>query len=135
MEGIASDGKVIGSDWYGPGYEWTPWVWNAPYTALGSSPGLLRTHPYASFEGISPNTNVTVGTARFHPDSPTLPDQALFWKGSGDVLALPRVAAGKETSAVTASDDDRAGGSGVNAKGVRKAVVWICASKQAYLPK
>lgn len=135
VEGIASDGRVVGSDWYGPGYDWKPWVWNPPHTEPGSSPGLLRTHPYASFEGISPTTNVTVGVARFHPDSPTLPDQAVLWKGSGDVLALPRLAANKETSAAAVSDDDRVGGAAVNASGKTRAVVWTCASKQAYLPQ
>jgi hypothetical protein len=78
---------------------------------------------------------VTVGVARFHPDSPTLPDQAVLWKGSGDVLALPRLAANKETSAAAVSDDDRVGGAAVNASGKTRAVVWTCASKQAYLPQ
>ncbi|MBT2406468.1 MULTISPECIES: hypothetical protein [unclassified Streptomyces] len=59
----------------------------------------------------------------------------MFWKGSGDVLALPRLAANKATSAAAVSDDDRVGGSAVNAKGKTRAVVWKCASKQAYLPQ
>ncbi|MFD9355085.1 hypothetical protein [Streptomyces sp. NPDC060031] len=136
VTGIATDGTIVGSDWYGPGYEWTPWVWTAPYGAPGSSPGRLSTHPFASLDGISPSTGAAVGSARFHPEDAGInaADQAVLWPGSGPVLALPRLAAGQAASAVAVSDDDRAAGSAVNASGKTRAVVWKCASRQAYLP-
>jgi uncharacterized membrane protein len=135
VEGISSDGTVVGSYWYGPGYQWKPWVWTAPYDTSGTSPAPLKGFPYTSFEGISANTHVSVGIARFHPDEPAQPDQAVLWKGSGDILALPRLAAGKATAAAAVNDEDRVGGSAVNATGKTRAVVWTCASKQAYLPQ
>ncbi|MFJ6793472.1 hypothetical protein [Streptomyces sp. NPDC091268] len=138
VTGISTAGTVVGSDWYGPGYEWTPWVWTAPYDAPGASrsPGRLGTHPYASLEAIAPGTDTAVGTARFHPDDtgPGKADQAVLWPGSGPLLALPRLAAGQASAAVAVSDDDRAAGSAVNASGKTRAVVWKCASHQAYLP-
>ncbi|MFG2713099.1 hypothetical protein ACGFX2_21445 [Streptomyces goshikiensis] len=133
VTGVSDDGTVVGSDWYGPGYQWTAWVWAAPYGTPGSSPGRLSTHPSAGFEGISPTTRTAVGSARFHPEDGGA-DQAVLWPGSGPVLALPRLAAGKTAEAVAVSDDDRAGGSAVNASGKNRAVVWKCASRQAYLP-
>ncbi|MCB5164220.1 hypothetical protein LG634_05130 [Streptomyces bambusae] len=57
-----------------------------------------------------------------------------YWPGSGPMLGLPRPAATGASGAEAVSDSDRVGGYAVNAKGVRKAVVWTCASKQAYLP-
>ncbi|MBT2441785.1 hypothetical protein J7E93_17025 [Streptomyces sp. ISL-36] len=135
VAGIAADGTIVGSDWYGPGYEWTPWVWSAPLGTPGSSPGRLSTHPYASLDGVSPTTGVAVGAARSHPDDAgNGADQAVLWPGSGPMLALPRLAAGQASEAVAVSDDDRAGGSAVNASGATRAVVWTCASRQAYLP-
>ncbi|MGW0391235.1 hypothetical protein ACWDYJ_10085 [Streptomyces sp. NPDC003042] len=132
---IAADGTIVGSDWYGPGYQWTPWVWTSPPGTPGTSPGRLSTHPYASLDGISPSTGVAVGTARFHPeDAANGADQAVLWPGSGPLLALPRLSAGKATEAVAMSDDDRAAGSAVTASGQTRAVVWKCASRQAHLP-
>ncbi|WP_189600706.1 hypothetical protein [Streptomyces lateritius] len=135
VAGIAADGTIVGSDWYGPGHEWTPWVWTAPYGTPGLSPGRLSTHPYASLDGVSPTTGVAVGTARFHPEEAVNgADQAVLWPGSGPVLALPGLAEGKASEAVAASDDDRAAGSAVNASGQTRAVVWKCATRQTYLP-
>ncbi|MEV6957075.1 hypothetical protein [Streptomyces sp. NPDC051183] len=137
VTGVAADGTVVGSDWYGPGYEWTAWVWTAPYGPSGSSsPGRLSTHPYTSLDGISPSTRAAVGTARFHPEDAGVnaADQAVLWPGAGPVLALPRLAAGKASAAVASADDDRVAGSAVNASGQTRAVVWKCASRQAYLP-
>lgn len=94
----------------------------------------LSSHPYATFEAISPTTNLTVGTAKFHPDEMTLPDQALLRSGSGPVKALPRLAAGGASMADAVSDADRVGGAAVNAKGKLKPVIWTCATKQAYNP-
>ncbi|MEV8535594.1 hypothetical protein [Streptomyces sp. NPDC051211] len=131
---LAEDGTFVGSDWFGFGYEWKSWVWNAPYGSPGSSPGGLSTHPSASLEAISPATGMVVGTARKHPDDSAPSEQAILWPGSGPVLALPRLAAGQPSEAVAVTDDDRAGGSAVNASGKTRAVVWKCASRQAYLP-
>ncbi|MET9378245.1 hypothetical protein ABZX98_29630 [Streptomyces sp. NPDC002992] len=135
VAGIAADGTIVGSDWYGPGYAWTPWVWTTPYGTAGASPGRLSTHPYASLDGVSPTTGVAVGTARFHPEEAASgADQAVLWPGSGPVLALPRLADGMASEAVAVSDDDRAAGSAVNASGQTRAVIWKCATRQAYAP-
>lgn len=98
-------------------------------------PGVLNTHPYGTFEAISPTTKVTVGTAKFHPEEQTLPDQAQLWPGTGPVLALPRLAANQASAAESVSDDGRVGGAAVNAKGKLKPVIWTCATRQAYLPQ
>ncbi|MFE2148939.1 hypothetical protein ACFXAO_02745 [Streptomyces lavendulae] len=135
VQGLDESGRVVGYDWYGPGYAYKPWTWTPPYTAPGTSPGLLNPFPYGTFEAISPTTNVSVGTAKFHPDEPTQADQAQLWPGSGPLLALPRLAADKASMAKSVSDDGRVGGAAVNAKGKLKPVIWTCATKQAYLPK
>ncbi|MCY0922446.1 hypothetical protein OS965_30525 [Streptomyces sp. H27-G5] len=77
---------------------------------------------------------MSVGTAKFHPESMTLQDQAQWWPGSGPVLALPRLAKDAPSTADAVTDDDRLGGAAVNAKGKLKPVIWTCASKQAYAP-
>ncbi|QES46855.1 hypothetical protein DEJ50_02265 [Streptomyces venezuelae] len=131
---IAADGTVVGSDWFGFGYEWRPRVWAAADGGVGSSPAPLSTHSSTSLDGISPTTGVVAGTARVHIDDLQLTEQAVLWPGSGPVLALPRLAAGKASEGVAVSDDDRVGGSAVNANGKTRAVIWKCASAQAYTP-
>ncbi|WP_330261251.1 hypothetical protein [Streptomyces sp. NBC_00539] len=126
--------RIVGYDWQGPWHEYTPWVWTPPHTAPGATPGVLSTHPYGTFEAISATTGVSVGTAKFHPEQPILPDQAQLWPGSGPVKALPRLAAGGASMADAVSDDGRVGGAAVNASGGLKPVVWTCATKQAYDP-
>ncbi|MFE9629958.1 hypothetical protein [Streptomyces sp. NPDC006463] len=135
VQDLDESGHVVGYDWYGPGYQYKPWTWTPPYTAAGTSPGVLNTHPYGTFEAISPTTEVTVGTAKFHPEEQTLPDQAQLWPGTGPVLALPRLAANQASAAESVADDGRVGGAAVNAKGELKPVIWTCATKQAYLPQ
>ncbi|MFJ5546558.1 hypothetical protein [Streptomyces sp. NPDC093225] len=134
VQDIDESGRVVGHWFHGPWYEYRPMVWDAPYEEPGGSPGLLGSFPYGTFEAISRTTDVAVGTAKYHPDNPTLPDQAQLWTGSGPVRALPRLAPGGASAAEAVTDDDRAGGSAVDAKGVRQSVVWTCATKQAYLP-
>ncbi|MGW6982705.1 hypothetical protein ACWGE1_25250 [Streptomyces sp. NPDC054932] len=134
VQDIDESGRVVGYDWSGPWYEYAPRVWEPPLTGNPVSPTVLSTHPYATFEAISATTNLTVGTAKFHPDMLTLPDQALLRSGSGPVKALPRLAAGGASMAEAVSDTDRVGGSAVNAKGKLKPVIWTCATKQAYNP-
>lgn len=134
VQDLDESGRIVGYDWSGPWHEYRTWVWEPPIGGPGTSPGGLSSHPYATFEAISPNTNVTVGTAKFHPDEMTLPDQALLRAGSGPVKALPRLAAGGASMADAVSDSDRVGGAAVNAKGRLKPVIWTCATKQAYNP-
>ncbi|MBP2348424.1 MULTISPECIES: hypothetical protein [Streptomyces] len=134
VQDLDESGRIVGYDWSGPWHEYRTWVWEPPVGGPGTSPGGLSSHPYATFEAISPNTNVTVGTAKFHPDEMTLPDQALLRAGSGPVKALPRLAAGGASMADAVSDSDRVGGAAVNAKGKLKPVIWTCATKQAYNP-
>ncbi|MFE9463015.1 hypothetical protein ACFYNW_04960 [Streptomyces virginiae] len=134
VQDLDESGRIVGYDWAGPWHEYRTWVWEPPLTGPGTSPGGLSSHPYATFEAISPTTNVSVGTAKFHPDEMTLPDQALLRAGSGPVKALPRLAAGGASMADAVSDDDRVGGAAVNAKGRLKPVIWTCAPQQAYNP-
>ncbi|THA57487.1 hypothetical protein [Streptomyces sp. A1136] len=126
--------RIVGYDWSGPWHEYTPWVWTPPHTGPGTSPGTLSTHPYGTFEAISPTTGLSVGTAKFHPEEMTLPDQAQVWPGSGPVMALPRLAPGKASMADAVSDDGRVGWAAVNGAGKLRPVVWTCAIKQAYHP-
>ncbi|WKV70331.1 hypothetical protein AW27_001645 [Streptomyces sp. PCS3-D2] len=134
VQDLDESGRVVGYDWAGPWHEYRTWVWEPPLGSPGSTPGGLSSHPYATFEAISPTTNVSVGTAKFHPDAMTLPDQALLRSGSGPVKALPRLAAGGASMAEAVSDTDLVGGAAVNAKGKLKPVIWTCATKQAYNP-
>ncbi|MFJ7775771.1 hypothetical protein [Streptomyces yangpuensis] len=134
VQDLDESGRIVGYDWSGPWYEYRTWVWEPPLDGPGTSPGGLSSHPYATFEAISPTTNLSVGTAKFHPDEMTLPDQALLRAGSGPVKALPRLAAGQASMADAVSDTDRVGGAAVNAKGKLKPVIWTCATKQAYNP-
>ncbi|MGW7333844.1 hypothetical protein ACWGIU_35630 [Streptomyces sp. NPDC054840] len=134
VQDLDASRRIVGYDWAGPWHEYTPVVWEPPLSGPVTSPGGLSSHPYATFEAISPTTNVTVGTAKFHPDEMTLPDQALLRAGSGPVKALPRLAAGGASMADAVSDADRVGGAAVNTKGRLKPVIWTCATKQAYNP-
>ncbi|MFD4919642.1 hypothetical protein ACFWNR_41380 [Streptomyces virginiae] len=134
VQDIDESRRVVGYDWAGPWHEYTPVIWEPPLTGPVTSPGGLSSHPYATFEAISAHTNLTVGTAKFHPEQLTLPDQALLRSGSGPVKALPRLAAGGASMADAVSDTDRVGGAAVNAKGKLKPVIWTCATKQAYNP-
>ncbi|WP_052680540.1 hypothetical protein [Streptomyces sp. NRRL F-4428] len=134
VQDLDESGRVVGYDWAGPWHEYQTWVWEPSLAGLGTSPGGLSTHPYATFEAISPTTNVSVGTAKHHPEQLTLPDQALLRAGSGPVKALPRLAAGGASMADAVSDGDRVGGAAVDAKGRLKPVIWTCATKQAYNP-
>ncbi|WP_053702699.1 hypothetical protein [Streptomyces sp. WM6368] len=134
VQDLDESGRIVGYDWSGPWHEYRTWVWEPPVGGSGASPGGLGSHPYATFEAISATTNLAVGTAKFHPDEMTVPDQALLRAGSGPVKALPRLAAGGASMADAASDADRVGGAAVNAKGKLKPVIWTCATKQAYNP-
>ncbi|RPF44074.1 hypothetical protein EDD96_0591 [Streptomyces sp. Ag109_G2-6] len=135
VQDLDESGRIVGYDWSGMAYRYTPAVWTPPHTGPASFPGTLKTHPYGTFEAISPTTGVSVGTARFHPDEQTLPDQAQLWPGTGPVLALPRLAANQAGAAASAADDGRVGGAAVNAAGTLKPVIWTCAAQQAYLPE
>ncbi|UUY51437.1 hypothetical protein NRK68_31905 [Streptomyces yangpuensis] len=132
VQDLDESGRIVGYDWAGPWHEYRTWVWEPPLTGPGTTPGGLSSHPYATFEAISPTTNVSVGTAKFHPEEMTLPDQALLRAGSGPVKALPRLAAGQASMADAVSDADRVGGAAVNAQGKLKPVIWTCATRQAY---
>ncbi|MFE1788877.1 hypothetical protein ACFW7J_10860 [Streptomyces sp. NPDC059525] len=134
VQDIDESGRVVGYDWNGMGYRYQPSVWAPPHPGPVGAPGVLKTHPYGTLEAITPTTNVSVGTAKFHPDEQTLPDQAQLWPGTGPVLALPRLAANQASAASSAADDGRVGGVAVNAAGTLKPVIWTCATKQAYLP-
>ncbi|MGW1766806.1 hypothetical protein ACWCQL_22385 [Streptomyces sp. NPDC002073] len=134
VQDIDNSGRVVGYDWHGPWHEYRP-SYQADQSKPGIDPGRLGAFPYGTFEAISPTTNVSVGTAKYHPEVTVLPDQAQYWPGFGPVLGLPRLSPNGASAAEAVSDSDRVGGSAVNAKGVRKPVVWTCASRQASLPQ
>ncbi|GAA0287305.1 hypothetical protein GCM10010302_27100 [Streptomyces polychromogenes] len=135
VQDLDESGRAVGYDWNGMGYRYLPVTWTPPYAGSTSYPGVLKTHPYGTLEAISPTTGVSVGTAKFHPDEQTLPDQAQLWPGTGPLLALPRLAANRASTASSAADDGRVGGAAVNAAGTLKPVIWTCATKQAYQPE
>ncbi|MEU3726527.1 hypothetical protein [Streptomyces sp. NPDC031705] len=135
VQDLDESGRIVGYDWNGMGYQYTPLTWTPPHPGPVGVPGVLNTHPYGTLEAISPTSNVSVGTATFHPDQQTLPDQAQLWTGAGPLLALPRLAANRASAASSVSDDNRVGGAAVNAGGTLKPVIWTCATKQAYLPQ
>ncbi|MER7759212.1 hypothetical protein [Streptomyces sp. NPDC097619] len=131
---LDESGRVVGYAWNGPAYRYYSSYQATPDTP-GIDPGTLGTFPYGTLQAISPTTNVSVGTAKYHPEETVLPDQAQYWPGFGPMLALPRLSPNGASGAEAVSDSDRVGGYAVNAKGVRKPTVWTCASAQAYLPQ
>lgn len=136
-DGIDNEGRVVGS--YSFSYrgweEGEPWVWQAPYEDHGVSAGRLKGRAIASFAAISPNTNVSVGSALTIEEGAIVKNpQALLWPGQGPVLALPGLAPEQDAEAWAVSDDDRVGGVASPESGGAKPVIWHCASKQAYLP-
>ncbi|RSS83293.1 hypothetical protein [Streptomyces sp. WAC06614] len=136
--GIDNRGRVVGyeKESYRDLQRRTPAVWKQPYDALPADPGRLTGQEQAQLEAISPSTNVTVGTANTFVDGYENYAQALYWPGSGPLLALPRPGTDWRSWAHAVSDDDRVGGEMVDNSTLRVTpVIWTCASKQAFLPK
>ncbi|MFD9516007.1 hypothetical protein [Streptomyces sp. NPDC059979] len=117
----------------------TPAVWKKPYDALPADPGRLGGHRDLELSGSSPTTNVAVGTATTFEESWPSYFQAVYWTGKGAPLALPHPtgSTGDTLSrAFAATDDDRVGGAVVDRNTqASTAVIWNCASKQAYAPR
>lgn len=139
--GIDDKGRVVGfeAENYRELRRRTPAVWKKPYDALPASPGLVTGYENLTFEAISPNTNVTVGSAVTFVEGYARYVQAAYWPGTGAPLVLPNPAgasADVNTEAWAASDDDRVGGTFRDlATGADSATIWTCASKQAYAPQ
>ncbi|MGW6869820.1 hypothetical protein ACWGHM_03400 [Streptomyces sp. NPDC054904] len=115
----------------------TPAVWKKPYDTLPTDPGRLAAYSNdLEFNGSSPTTNVAVGTATVFEESYQSYFQAVYWTGKGAPLALPHPAGSTQNTlsrAFAATDDDRVGGTIVDRETRENhAVVWTCASKQAY---
>ncbi|MEV7616296.1 hypothetical protein [Streptomyces sp. NPDC089799] len=112
-------------------------AWAPPYTTR-TGPGTLAGRTSGSFEDISPTTRVTVGTAYDSPydwpPEPMPPVQAQYWRGTGPVLALPRLAPTGFSAAFAVTDRDQVGGVAVDGSGIERPVIWTCAGKQAYQP-
>ncbi|MGW9432651.1 hypothetical protein ACWHA1_32550 [Streptomyces decoyicus] len=132
-------GRIVGTHDYTRLDILTPTQWLPPYTTE-SQPGLLGERTSGTFEAISPTTNVSVGTALdshmvgpFPPETAP-PPQAQIWPGTGPLLALPRLSPEGASEAYAVSDDQRVGGSAVDASSTPRAVVWTCALRQAYRP-
>ncbi|MEU6213893.1 hypothetical protein ABZ891_28855, partial [Streptomyces sp. NPDC047023] len=117
----------------------TPAVWKKPYDALPTDPGRVAGYGDLEFDGSSPTTNVAVGTATEFEEAFPSYFQAVHWSGTGTPKVLPAPAGAPDavplTRAFAAADDDRVGGS-VEDRETRAggAVLWTCASKQAYTP-
>ncbi|MET9885532.1 hypothetical protein ABZZ20_20830 [Streptomyces sp. NPDC006430] len=138
---IDDRGRVVGLEdyYYRNDPRLTPAVWKKPYDALPTDPGRLRGYGHLEFSGSSPTTNVAVGTATSFEESWPSSFRAVYWSGKGAPLALPFPAgtAGEQLSrAFAATDDDRVGGALVDREiRASSAVIWTCASKQAYAPQ
>ncbi len=139
--GIDDRGRVVGHedlshrDWQ----ERKPAVWKKPYDALPNDPGRVKGYDHVTFDGLSPATNVAVGSAMTFVEGYANFLHAAYWPGTGAPLALPHPAGtspDSRSSAFAASDDDRVGGTFYDWGAMKgSAVVWNCASKQAYAPQ
>ncbi|MFF2787333.1 hypothetical protein ACFVT6_11280 [Streptomyces sp. NPDC058049] len=138
---IDDRGRVVGLEdyYYRNDPKLTPAVWKKPYDALPSDPGRAEGYHDLEFNGSSPTTNVAVGTATNFEESWPSFFQAVYWPGKGEPLVLPLPAGtpGVPLSrAFAATDDDRVAGMVIDRETREsKAVIWTCASKQAYAPK
>ncbi|MFE9932984.1 hypothetical protein [Streptomyces sp. NPDC005533] len=139
---IDDRGRVVGLEdyYYRNDPKLTPAVWKKPYDALPTDPGRLTGYRDLELSGSSPTTNVAVGTATTFEESWPSYFQAVYWPGKGAPLALPFPAgapgAVPRTRAFAATDDDRVGGTVEDREsGAGGAVIWTCASRQAYAPK
>ncbi|MCM9077929.1 hypothetical protein [Streptomyces spororaveus] len=115
-----------------------PAVWAAPYGSVRYAPRLPAAHR-GTFEGLSPNTNVSVGIAShflyaWPPPQDHPQERAQYWTGEGPMRALPALAPNAFTTAYTVTDDDRVGGAAEDAQGDTHPVIWTCARKQAFVP-
>lgn len=139
--GIDDKGRVVGyeklsyRDWQ----ERKPAAWKRPYDALPVSPGLVPGYQHLTLDAISPTTNATVGAAMTFVDGYPNHIRAAYWPGTGPAKALPHPAGATpddRSEAFAVADDDRVGGSYWAWDGVGSgAVIWTCASGQAYTPQ
>ncbi|MEU7551424.1 hypothetical protein AB0B01_03505 [Streptomyces sp. NPDC044571] len=96
---------------------------------------------HLTFDAVSPGANVAVGSAVTFVDGYPNFLHAAYWPGTGAraPMALPHPAGASPdsgSSTFAASDDDRVGGTFYDWETMKSsAVVWSCASKQAYVPK
>ncbi|MCX4539737.1 hypothetical protein [Streptomyces sp. NBC_01565] len=138
---IDDRGRVVGLEdyYYRNDPLLTPAVWQKPYDALPTDPGRVKGYHDLEFNGSSPTTNVAVGTATTFEESWPSRFQAVYWPGKGAPLALPFPAGTPGTPlsrAFAAGDDDRVGGTLLDRETRQgSAVIWTCASKQAYAPQ
>ncbi|MBT2470409.1 hypothetical protein J7E97_21670 [Streptomyces sp. ISL-66] len=139
--GIDDKGRVVGFEQenYRDLRRRTPAVWKKPYDAPPTSPGPVAGYEHLTFDAISPTTNVTVGSAVTFVEGYARYVRAAYWPGTGAPLVLPNPAGAStdvNTEAHAVSDDDRVGGAFRDlATGMNSAVIWTCASKQAYAPQ
>ncbi|MFD9407553.1 hypothetical protein ACFWBN_11125 [Streptomyces sp. NPDC059989] len=138
---IDDRGRVVGLEdyYYRNDPKLTPAVWKKPYDALPADPGRVKGYGHLEFNGSSPTTNVAVGTATAFEESYATSFQAVYWPGTGAPLALPFPAGAPGgvplSRAFAATDDDRVGGTVIDRETrAGSAVIWTCASGQAYAP-
>lgn len=79
-----------------------------------------------------------VGVAEYRdPVPPPEPDpgiRAQYWTGRGPMRVLPGLDPAGYTAAFAVTDDDRVGGTALDAQHRSQPVIWTCASGQAYVP-
>ncbi|MGW9374580.1 hypothetical protein ACWGVR_31755 [Streptomyces xanthophaeus] len=135
---IDERGRVVGVEdyYYRNDPALTPAVWKKPYDALPADPGELGRYRNVELSGSSPTTHAAVGTATEFEESWASYFQAVYWPGKGPLLALPHPEGSTRDTlsrAFAATDDDRVAGTVVDRETrASSAVIWTCASKQAY---
>ncbi|MGW5395114.1 hypothetical protein [Streptomyces sp. NPDC003952] len=136
--GIDERGRIVGYTRTGPGPQTfeTAVAWAAP-DAPPSYPPAATGAATSTLDGISPRTGVAVGLASFPVDPPLPADrptaQAQYLAGGGPMRVLPGLTPTGYTVAFTATDDDRVGGTALDAQNRPQPVIWTCASRQAYV--
>ncbi|MFD5142547.1 hypothetical protein [Streptomyces sp. NPDC058401] len=136
--GIDERGRIVGYTWTGagPDHHEESVVWNTPGSPA-SRPAMVTGARTSTLDGTSPRTGVAVGLASFPVDPPLPADrpaaQAQYLAGNGPVRVLPGLTPAGYSVAFAASDDDRVGGTALDAQNRPQPVIWTCASRQAYV--
>ncbi|MGW1775390.1 hypothetical protein [Streptomyces sp. NPDC002104] len=136
--GIDERGRIVGYTLTGagPDHHEEAVAWNTPGSPP-SFPAMVAGARTSTLDGISPRTGVAVGLTSFPVDPPLPVDrptaQAQYLAGSGPMRVLPGLTPSGYTVAFTVSDDDRVGGTALDAQNRPQPVIWTCASRQAYV--
>ncbi|MEU6864014.1 hypothetical protein ABZ924_12160 [Streptomyces sp. NPDC046876] len=133
--GLDDHGRIVGYKWVGegPDHHQVSVVWKGPDTPPAYPP-LTRGAVSGTLDGISPRTGVAVGMAAYPPEPAPGPYAlAQYWTGHGPMRVLPGLTPTGYSVAFTATDDDRVGGTALDAGNRPQPVIWTCASQQAFV--